>query len=166
MLRKHSRGSITKSQKLSSVANVKDSHAQNDRTVPFQSEIILIAFMASFEKCINGFGMCCVNSQTYTTTLCRFVNAKFTQRRLANHVCLRILNTCANSEFRISNCRSCKAQSTAKKMEIRKLHKYPGSSDRCDWLKASVRISRSRTSERYKWRFVNSHNTYRNRLYI
>ena len=96
LLRKHRRSSVAESQKLSSGANVKDSHAQNDRTAPFQSEIILIAFVACFEKCINSFGMCCANSRTYKTTLCRFVNSKFAQRLLANHVCLRILDTCVN----------------------------------------------------------------------
>ena len=104
LLWKHCWSSIAESQKLSLGANVKDSHAQNDRTAPFQSEIILIAFVACFEKCINSFGMCCANSWTSKTTPWRFVNLKFAQRLLANHICLRILDTCANFKFRILKC--------------------------------------------------------------
>ena len=39
------RSGVAESQKLSSGANVKDYHAQNDRTGPFQPEIILIEYL-------------------------------------------------------------------------------------------------------------------------
>ena len=42
--RKHHRSSVAESQKLSSGANVKDYHAQNDRMGPFQPEIIFIEY--------------------------------------------------------------------------------------------------------------------------
>jgi hypothetical protein len=45
VLRKHRRSSVAESQKLSSGANVKDYHTQNDRTGPFQPEIILIEYL-------------------------------------------------------------------------------------------------------------------------